>query len=172
MTGNDLFYTIFNLSGKNPFLDTLMIIGAQDIIFFSALLAGLLGLFGDTKEKKALLLSIAAFIVSIVLIKIIHLLYLEPRPFISLPIHNLITEGNTAAFPSRHTTTMAVIAFSYLLYRSKFFPIFIILMLWVGFARIYVGVHYPIDIVGGIFAGFLSVYLASFFKNWLVRKFL
>ena len=54
---------------------------------------------------------------------------------------------------------MAAFALAYIIYKPRWGLVFLLLMLWVGVARIYVGVHYPLDILGGVIVGFLSVLL-------------
>ncbi len=161
--------TIFELRRKFPFLDSLMIFGAEYLIYVTFGLAILLAFrFGD-KEKKALLLTLISLGISILLIWVIRLFYSEPRPFVTYNIDPLIQRIKDPSFPSGHTTTMAVVAFSFYYYKSKFAPIFAIFLLWVGFARVFVGVHYPLDILGGMIAGLVSVHIAWYFKNWLRR---
>lgn len=163
----ELFFQIYNLSQKNPVLDSLMIFGANELIFITFFLSVLLIILGGAKEKRAFLLMIIGLILAEILIMIIHIFFFEPRPFAALNLIPLIKHVPDAAFPSGHTTMMATVAFAYLFCKSKFFVLFLVAMLWVGFARIYVGVHYPLDILGGILVGFLSVFLVLQLKKLL-----
>lgn len=165
LVNNSLFFLIYNLHGKLEILDQLMIFGAKDLIFIIFFLSIILAIFKGTREKKALLIAILAIIMGEVLLFLIHLFFIEPRPFVTFNLTPLIGHIPDASFPSEHTTIMSVIAFSYLLYKSKFSWLFLIAMLWVGFSRIYVGIHYPLDILGGIVLGFISVYLIWIFKK-------
>lgn len=170
MSNTQLFFSIFDLSHKSILLDNSMIFGAQYVIFLAFLLVILLGLKGKGREKKAIFLITLGIIYAEILIWLIHLVYQEPRPFVAFPINTLVKHGADAAFPSGHTTIMAVIASAYYFYKSKFAPIFFILMLWVGFSRIFIGVHYPFDILGGMFVGLVAVRLAWETKNWFKGK--
>ena len=80
---------------------------------------------------------------------------LEP----SKDIHLLVPCGGGFSFPSSHATNHFAIATFLLLVLGKIFRwIKIPLILWAGsisFAQVYVGVHYPLDVVAGALLGVL-----------------
>lgn len=172
MDNTQLFFQIYNLSHQHSYADQMMVFGAVDLIFVTAILGLTLFFTGKTKEKKAVFLTILGLVIAEMAIAAIHRVYFEPRPFITFPITPLIPPTADATFPSGHTTIMAVIAAAYTFSRSKFAPLFILLMLWVGFARIFVGVHYPLDILGGIVLGFFATYSATLVLNFLKKRLL
>lgn len=166
-----LFLLIFSTSNKNEFLDFLMIFGAEYLIYAAFILIFVLAIKGSVKEKKALILATLSIPIVVVLIKIIHLFLFEPRPFITHDISPLISyTREDASFPSRHTALMFTLAFSYFFYQSKWKFYFFIMALWVGLSRIYVGVHYPLDIIGGIITALISVFIAWKIKEKLKRS--
>ena len=122
---------------------------------------------GKLKEREAFLLAILAIPIAILLIMGIHIFYLEPRPFVTYHFSPLADNTQDASFPSRHATIMAVIAFAYTYFKSKWSTFFLLLMILVGFSRIYVGVHYPLDIIGGFVTGVVSLAVALQFKKFL-----
>lgn len=144
-----------------------MIFGANELIYVIFFICLLLLIFGGAKERKAFLIMIIGLLVAKISIQIIHLIFLEPRPYITFNFIPLIKHIPDAAFPSQHTMFVAVVAFAYIFCKSKFSLLFVLAGLWVGFARIFVGVHYPLDIVGGILVGALSVCLVLLFKKLL-----
>ncbi|MDP3733235.1 MAG: phosphatase PAP2 family protein, partial [Candidatus Daviesbacteria bacterium] len=144
-------------------MDNIMIFGAEYVIYLTIILVFTLAFKSGPKEKKALILAVFAIPVAIILIKIIHLFILTPRPF------GAYETG--ASFPSRHTSIMAVFTFSYVFLKSKWAIFFVVLTLWVGIARVYVGVHYPIDILGGVIVGFLSVISAKIILKFFQKRF-
>lgn len=170
MDNQAIFFLIYNLSHQSHFLDSLMVFGAKYLIFLTVFLMGIFIFKGGVGEKKAAVLSIGSFALAFFLETIIHLLFYLPRPFIAYQISPLINHDNSSSFPSTHTAAMAAIAFSYYFYKSRLAPIFLFLMIWVGLARVLVGVHFPLDILGGIALGFISTSLAWQFKSWLKRK--
>lgn len=166
-----LFFFVFGLSNKNSFLDTVMVFGAEFVVYLTLILIFFLAIGGGKNEKKSLIVVLISLPVAIILIKFIHLFYLEPRPFISQNITPLIIHARDASFPSRHTTIMAVVSFVYLYYKSKWTPLILFLTFWVGISRIYVGVHYPLDILGGIVVGLLATFISIKIKSFLKERF-
>lgn len=62
--------------------------------------------------------------------------------------------SSTFSFPSCHATNHSLIAFILLPYFSKIVKYLLISwFIMIGFAQVYIGVHYPLDILGGICLG-------------------
>lgn len=159
MDNPGLFLFVFSLGNRSKLLDYLMIFGAEYVIYLTFILIFVTTFRSTFREKRAFMLAIVSIPLVVILIKTIHLFIFQPRPFETLDITPLIVHGSDASFPSRHTSLMAAISFSYLFYKSKWAPLFLFLMLWVGVARVYAGVHYPVDILGGLFVGLVSFLL-------------
>lgn len=170
MDNESLFFLIFGLSNQSYFLDYLMVYSTKYLLIVTVILMFILAKNGGVKERKAFILSLLAIPVSIALIKIIHLVYFEPRPFMTFPILPLVTEA-TASFPSRHVTIMSIFAFASTYYKHQWNVLIVILMAIVGVSRIYVGVHYPIDIIGGILTGLVSIIIAKQVVKFLKVRF-
>jgi undecaprenyl-diphosphatase len=74
-----------------------------------------------------------------------------PRPFVLDLTPAYIAHGASAAMPSTHACVMATVAFV-LLCKPTLRPVGAVLLALAaatGWARIYVGVHFPFDIVAG-----------------------
>lgn len=88
-----------------------------------------------------------------------------PRPFVSLGITPLVYQ-NGFSFPSQHMSVFSAIAVSIFLINKRFAIILLVLAILVGVSRVILGVHYPIDIIGGFFVGsIVSLVLIYFFKK-------
>jgi undecaprenyl-diphosphatase len=148
-------------------MDSLMILGAQYLIFLGFFLAIGLGIW--EKNKKEIFLQILIGIVlTFIATKLFNLLFFYPRPFIVYQLNPLINPPASSSFPSFHTAVMTSIALTFTLLKNKFSPLFWFLAAWVGLARIYVGVHYPLDILGGVIVGLISALVASFILRRLI----
>lgn len=148
-----------------------MIFGAEYIIYLTLTGIFIIAFKGKVTERKALLLTLLALPIAVIIAKAINLFFYEPRPFVSLNIAPLIPQRADASFPSRHASIMSAIAFAYLYCKSKWTLLLILLAFWVGLSRIYVGVHYPLDILGGVGVGIASVTIALQLKRFLKLRF-
>ena len=96
---------------------------------------------------------------------LLKLIYKRPRPYhesdtiinYSKKEHKSITD--IYSFPSGHTFSATVFCLVLLSRYPKEY-IFNILAILVGFSRIFLGVHYPTDIIGGMIFGFLYYQVA------------
>lgn len=167
MNNISLFFQVFNLNGRFQILDQLMIFGATHLIYLAILFVLFLGLKGKTADKKAFLLILLGLPIAVLLIKVIHLFFIESRPFVTFHFLPIVAEKADASFPSRHATISAVIAFSYTYFKSKWAPLILFIMLWVGISRIFVGVHFPLDIIGGFTVAAVATFIALQIKNLL-----
>lgn len=89
----------------------------------------------------------------------------EPRP--AQTLHNIVTlatYGNNDSFPSMHAALAFVIAMATYQWNRR---LGIVLLVWaslVSLSRIYIGVHYPIDVVVGSSIGIIiALALKPFF---------
>lgn len=171
MDNISLFFLIFGFSKGSPFWDNLMIFGAEYLIYLSIILMFVFAMSGGVKEKKACLLSLISLALVVIIIKVIHLFILEERPFVTFDISPLIPHQEDPSFPSRHTSAISAIAFAFLFYKSKWALVFGFFVFWIGVARVYTGVHYPGDVLGGIVVGAISVIMARQIIKFLLKFF-
>ncbi len=155
-----LFYLINGIN--NSFLNFLLPI----ITNFGSLISWILicifiYIFGGSYGRKvAVLCLIALFITDIIVVSLKYVVA-EPRPFLTLSNENLLMSVNGNSFPSGHTassfTAATIIGLKYHL-KSKgwkywlIYPLLAFAIL-IGFSRIYIGVHYPYDVVFGALIG-------------------
>lgn len=82
--------------------------------------------------------------------------------------------GGQYGFVSSHAAnSFAAAVLSLLLIRKKWFSILI--LIWavtVGYSRIYLGVHYPGDVIGGAVVGIITGWMIYLLYRWLDKKYL
>ncbi len=153
---------------------------------------------GLLQRRRAVVLWIAiACVLSFALNLLIEQFVFEPRPFITHKVHVLISHAPDASFPSDHTAWSFAV-FSVLLFAllpsllsarhgnaegistgtekrpSAGLPLLLIVVSFVvacsiGLARVFVGVHYPGDVLGGALDGLLAGLIATVLLQVLSR---
>jgi undecaprenyl-diphosphatase len=147
-------FLFINKGFSNPLLNIVApivtMMGTSEFI----LLVGLaLLFFRDSKKRRLALILFAGIALTYFTINSLKSWVARPRPFEVLSGVNLLMKAGSFSFPSGHAA-MAFMAQTVLSYSFKKWRIALfILALSVGFARIYVGVHYPLDVLGGIIVG-------------------
>ncbi|OGX18370.1 MAG: hypothetical protein A3K83_06015, partial [Omnitrophica WOR_2 bacterium RBG_13_44_8b] len=118
------------------------------------LLVGLaLLFFRDSKRRRLALVLFTGITLTYLTVDFLKGWVARPRPFEVLSGVNLLVKAGGFSFPSGHTA-MAFMAQTVLSYGFKKWRIALfILAFFVGVARIYAGVHYPLDVLGGIVVG-------------------
>lgn len=149
-----------------------MVFGATYLIYLALLLVLILGIKGSIREKKALLLILVSVPIALLLIVIIHLFFFEPRPFANFHFTPIVPEKAGASFPSHHAAITAVLAFAYTYFKSRWSLLLLFIMCWVGLSRIFVGVHYPLDILGGFVTAIVAIFISLQIKKNLEARFL
>lgn len=71
----------------------------------------------------------------------------------------LVNCGGKYAFPSSHASNISAFAVLFSYFYRKWTAGFILVAIIIGFSRIYVGVHYPIDVLSGYIVGSCSAFL-------------
>jgi len=154
------------------FMSFITIFGAEVVIFlviFAVFLALLL-----KKWHEALLLILIPGI-GWAIVNILKEIFHRARPV----IHNPLLILHSYSFPSGHAFLamsfyglLIFIAFKYiqnLILKWFIIVLLSLLILFVGLSRIYIGVHYPTDVLGGFLLGFLwlygFIYILGKYKN-------
>ncbi len=160
-----LFEMINSFAGHSNFLDNIGIALAEYLPYIFILTLIYLWL-QKNKIRNIVLYSGYATILGLTINRLIILVYFHPRPFMDRLGTTILEHAPDSSFPSDHTTLLLSIAFMFL-YFKKTRTIGIILSglgILGGLARIYVGVHYPLDIAGSIIVALISTSLIFYLR--------
>lgn len=151
----EIFLWIQGLTG-NPLLDLSMVALAEYLV----LLVPTTLIYLWFKDRETSLFTFYTAITGITVSYILGLMYAHSNP--SAFFDTIAAYSMENAFPSQHTTTIIATALP-LLQRKKPVPGLILLVsgLLTGFARIYIGEHWPIDILGAILASTTALVITS-----------
>lgn len=181
MTIDQIIFQVINgLAHKWWLLDWLGIFLASYLNYFLILIA----IFLLIKERNwrwriyfFCLSGLSVILARGIITEIIRFFYYRPRPFLVLQIQPLVNHDITASFPSGHATAYFALALAifYFLQRvpaeGEAFPgqqdkfnqklgwWCLGMALLIGFGRIFVGLHWPLDILVGAVIGLGSAFL-------------
>ncbi|WP_051330904.1 undecaprenyl-diphosphatase [Aneurinibacillus terranovensis] len=167
-----LFMLINGLAGKNSITDGIMkgftsygpyvfaLILLVMIVFSKSKVVRIAGLIGGVSGVIGLG---ANFIIG-------HIFY-RSRPFITHHVHLLLSHAPDSSFPSDHTTGAFAITFALWRFNSMLGKICLFISIMIGISRIFVGHHYPTDVIGGFVVGAISAQITlQVFSNLMKRR--
>ncbi len=163
-----LFFTINKLQGKSKLLDAFGRAGAEFVIiamlawFATSVWVDRGGDWWDIAVPFAFLASfgLLGWGLNFLLAEIVK----EPRPILTYPETKLLFKPleNWKAFPSDHAMVAWFIFFTAFLFNLPGFEMLLPMALWVCWGRVFAGVHYPQDILGGVAVALFVVSLANY----------
>ena len=145
-----------------PFLDKIMVfitrLGDAGIIWI--VLSIVLLLIPKTRKSGAVM--VVALVVDVLLCNIVlKNLVARTRPYdVNTGVHLLVAKLHDYSFPSGHTAaSFASVTALYLAGEKKLWKFALVLACLIAISRLYLYVHYPTDVLGGILFGVISGYL-------------
>lgn len=160
---SQLFLLVNSLIGRWEWLDALMISSTRWLVWAVIASAFLPWLFtlghrdiaARFAAARLALAAVSASLLAFVGNWVFAQFFFRARPYVSLDaVRRLASEPLTAhSFPSSHASAAFAAAFVVLLSRRQWGLALLVLAALVGASRVFVGVHYPLDVVAGVFVG-------------------
>ncbi|CAI8950445.1 MULTISPECIES: undecaprenyl-diphosphatase [Bacillus] len=163
----DAFRAINDLGKQYSFLNSTMIFLAEYMVYFLALIIVVYWFTRSNQNRMMIVQAMIAFVTAEIIGKLAGKFHLNYQPFAVLPdVNKLVDHAVDNSFPSDHTILFFSICFSFWLVRKKAGWLWLVLAFCVAISRIWVGVHYPFDVVTGALLGSIS----ALFSYWLTPK--
>lgn len=169
----DIFHFI-NTNLANPVFDVIMPPLSNCGGFITLLAASILAVLvmrylKNEKYQKIAWMCLYALLLAGIIAAVLKLTFHSPRPYTVLEnVRQLTVPSEPNSFPSGHAaSTFSVV--TVLLHFLKNNPVFTVLLilfaLSIAFSRVYIGVHFPSDVLAGAIAGAVAGVVVVKFKS-------
>lgn len=174
-TINNHFFLLINApADASPALVSAAELVASRLIDLIPVLLVVLWVWGKPAGRTGLAATSIAAALALGANQLVGLLWYEPRPFMIGLGRTLMTHVPENSFPSDHTTFILTVGFGLVTTCAapKWGAIVSFLGILVAWARIYLGLHFPLDMLGsaliaGLF-GAVAALLVATLRRWMM----
>ncbi len=170
---SSIFGYVFGLSHRSFFFDAVGVFLAKYLLYI-AVIGFFIFLFRAGSPRKRIRVfvevALAAILSRGIITEFIHFFYPVVRPFAALSAEPLFAPWTAASFPSGHAAFFFALAASLFFFSRQWGITFGVFAFVNGLARIYAGVHWPLDIAAGAAVGILSALLTHFLLDQYREK--
>ena len=126
---------------------------------------------GTDSTRKVMLEAVASGVLAIVFNRLIDLVWQHPRPFMIGLGHTYLAHAADSSFPSDHLSLWWAASFTLFLHPGTRLAgvAMSVAGLSVAWSRIYLGVHFPLDMAGAAAFAFVSTLLCKLGGTWLIE---
>ncbi|KEI95406.1 phosphatase [Clostridium botulinum A2B7 92] len=166
----EFFRLINNLANKSSVLDKIMIFFSKDIPYIFMAIVAIVFILGITKKncdyRKVAVNTFIIAVINLTISFIIGGVYYVDRPFVHNKVNLLYIHAKNSSLPSDHAIGTMSIALGLRKYNKLLSLILTVFSIIVGFSRVYVGHHYPLDIIGA----YIIVFATNYIYNLKLRN--
>lgn len=166
-----IFQYLHNFAGQGVYLDALIIFCAKYLAYALVVLFGFIAIFSTNRRKSLIMFFYAAasvILARLVITEIIRYFYPQIRPFVALNFTPLIYDYANS-FPSGHAAFFFALAMAIFFFHKKWGVVYFLGAIIITLSRIMAGIHWPIDILGGMVVGIGSAFLVNFLAKKIYR---
>jgi undecaprenyl-diphosphatase len=171
-----IFNFINQFAEKNAFLDNLAIFFAEYLQYVVALaiFIFLLRIFIRDKQegvKAGMVIAATVFLSRIIITEVIRHFFFRLRPFIENQATVLIDQSaKEASMPSGHAALFFALATVVYFYNKKLGIFLFVSTFLISISRVFVGIHWPSDILAGALVGIFSGWFIYKISNKLFKQ--
>jgi len=151
-TFNQSLFLAINASSSMPRWQIDAAIAIADyLIYLVPLMLAALWLSGGKRQRETAVRACCVAMLALGFNQLIGLVYMHPRPFMIGLGHTFVAHAPDSSFPSDHATVFASVALTLLCARMwRRGALMLLTGLAVAWARVFVGVHFPLDMAGAV----------------------
>jgi undecaprenyl-diphosphatase len=160
---NHALFLALNAGADAPgFLVAFAILAAKYLTLFLPLALAAVWVRGDRTRRFVALSCLVALLISLAANQVVGLLAYSPRPFVLGLGRTLIEHRPSSSFPSNHGTIWFTAAAVLIVFEHRRLAVATAALgLLVAWSRIYLGIHYPLDMLGALGSAALAAPLAA-----------
>lgn len=169
---NQSLFLLINATPDSPSWSLMLAtLTAKYLILIVPILSAIFWLWGATEQMKArrqLVIKIGlALAIGLLFSWFIGQLFPCDRPFVRGIGYHFLQHKPTHSFPSNHGTIMFTFACGFLFWHRLCSGIALFVIgAAIAWSRIYLGVHWPLDMLGGLLVAIISCALAQLVWPW------
>ena len=171
----DLFLLINGFVGVMPFIDRFAQWVVSDYLMPIALALMLIFMWFIDRDREirvgrqlGVFVALTSMALSSGVVFILNFYYFRPRPFVDVDVSLLFYKPTDSSFPSNAAAAVFGLAFGIWGVNRRLGYVAIAAASLYGLARVYAGVHYPMDILAGAAIAVLVTYLVFRMRDLLM----